>query len=878
MAIKSKLRINQIQEGIADIDQSMLPADVNAAAPSIGSEAAGSLEETLIKMMRNDQRRFGSSAKPGFDQTADIGVLAHFSANDAANVRIETEGATQKIEAIVNGTHKLAIDKNADVASLAADDVNMILDGAAAQFSVGVEGAADGLMIDKTNQSASIVSNTNYSVELDSSVAGSEYGEFKVNSSSMKIIEAKEARLEVAADSRLLLDDVAKAATLTQGTYELQLDEANTEGHMYIGDVKIDLDNTAAKEIRMATGTSSSVKLDEATQFNVTIDANNSQDHTDGEFAVAAQNGRIELSEAATSALVRTQSSKLEIVEAKTGELQVDANYGVKFDSQAAAQNMLAQANASKLSLDHLNTKARLETASSFSEIKNDDYIEHSVDTNYMAKLNKTAEKSEIKAALSSLAMVGTAGSESATLKADSDEVLTLDAGAAKANLKSSGSYLELEAAGKAIVEVDPAHFIGLDVSTAGSEIISAFSKKDIEINASEDVRAYSGQLMEFYASGSMLSRVGGNKKVEIEEATGNFKMEFNSDSASARTDIFGGAQTGSEFISMYTKGDYERHVEGAERVLIDRRRDEEVNYGQKTEFSKDLSADRQADLYAGKMMEPTSVGTDAGASFRVAAQRLAGEQHVMFGAGSAESAAGLGDGDFSLAKYDIGAGITLETTKAYKADIGQTLTIEAKGYGKIYSEGLEVKATGTLRATAPSNYGVNDMSSLGLSASSDELWFVDAHKPGSWSEGRGVPLTVAEEEWTQFEDAYGEVSLIGALVAAGQGGQDSFHHQIDVTGTGLAAGDDLYVSANVSIADMQGTAVSAPIVISGSTSDDELKERIEVYVNGQRLQLGATRDFTVAQPVDAISGDKELELKFTFALEAGDVVTAILN
>lgn len=822
MAIKSKLRINQIQDGIADIDASMLPADVQTAAPSLDSEAAGSLEETLIKMMRNDQRRFGSSAKPGFDQTADIGVIAHFSANDAADVRIETQGAAQKIEAIAATNYKMSVDAASDSAELKADDVNLLLDGASSAFTVGVEGQDDGLSIDKANKSAMLVSNANYKVELDSSVGGSEYGEFKVNTSRLKILEAKEALLEVAADSRLMIDDVAKAATLTQGSYELQLDEANTEGHIHIGDVKIDLDNSAAKEINMTTG-NSSVKLDEEAQFEVIVDANNSLDMTPG------------------------------LAEAK--------------------------AQDSKMILDHAATKARIQTAASFAEVVNNDYFEAQVDANYFVKADKTNSASSLKAAASSLVMNGTGGSEELTLQADTAQKLFLDAGT-KARLESGDSILDMAHDGIIDLQTGAGHIIKIDPTTAAEKIsITSVGKFLTESSLETEMK------------------VAGNKSFRVYEGSVNavFDLKMEGSSSASRTDVFGAAAQVGSHVSLLSSGaDFERSVK-KELVRIADRRDEKIEKGNESTFGSDTSADYQYDVRAGEYnFASLDAGTANSVAFRAAAQKLNGDQHALIAVHGAESAPAAADGAASYMKINQNAIVSktsgswtqesagqmiIESKGLMNIDADGTFSVDATGYGHIQSEGLEFKATGTARATAPANYGVNTMSSLSLSAAGDELWFMDAHKPASWSEGRGVPLTVASEEWEQFEDAYGEVSLIGALVAAGQGGQDSFHHQVDVTAA-LAVGSDLYADGTITATNIDGSAATTPAVISGSTSLDELKARVEIYVNGQRLQLGATRDFEVSiEDRSGTGGDaREFGLKFSFALEANDVVSVVLK
>ena len=152
------------------------------------------------------------------------------------------------------------------------------------------------------------------------------------------------------------------------------------------------------------------------------------------------------------------------------------------------------------------------------------------------------------------------------------------------------------------------------------------------------------------------------------------------------------------------------------------------------------------------------------------------------------------------------------------------------------------------------------------------EYAMTDVNTPGSGTpvwEGLGIPLSMASDEWYQFREAFGEVSLLNAITQASSGSTDSFYIEAELLQdiSAARANPDIFsdMGNDLDVKDAQGTAVNSAPSMSGTTSQEELESRIEVYVNGQRMAING--DFTP----DLSSGS--LDLQFTFDLEVGDMI-----
>lgn len=158
-----------------------------------------------------------------------------------------------------------------------------------------------------------------------------------------------------------------------------------------------------------------------------------------------------------------------------------------------------------------------------------------------------------------------------------------------------------------------------------------------------------------------------------------------------------------------------------------------------------------------------------------------------------------------------------------------------------------------------------NDLRILGAG----ELYLDDGNQAGStWAQTNGVKLSDTTAEWDAYEVAFGEVSLLNAVVQANDASSRTRAQAV--------------VQANV-VAD---TDVSGP---GGSSNLDvnlvdyssvTFVTDVDVYLNGQLLRNGAN----AAANEDVYPGTSPAigELKFEFGLKGGganpDVVTMIVN
>ena len=161
---------------------------------------------------------------------------------------------------------------------------------------------------------------------------------------------------------------------------------------------------------------------------------------------------------------------------------------------------------------------------------------------------------------------------------------------------------------------------------------------------------------------------------------------------------------------------------------------------------------------------------------------------------------------------------------------------------------------------------------SLELSASVDFIRFDDAYKGPASLAGYtdGIKLAAASQDWTDFENAFGEVSLLKAITLAAAGGTpDAADYVLYINDT-LAADAALSTAtvtgSSVKYTDSAATSPYSPAAIDVATySEEEAVRNVRIYVNGQRLVPGS--DYSINYSSETV------DPKIQFALEAGDVV-----
>lgn len=186
--------------------------------------------------------------------------------------------------------------------------------------------------------------------------------------------------------------------------------------------------------------------------------------------------------------------------------------------------------------------------------------------------------------------------------------------------------------------------------------------------------------------------------------------------------------------------------------------------------------------------------------------------------------------------------------------DTGGTQIAIGSVAGEITSSGaLSLKST-----------GANDINVI----STQEIFFDDVNQTGStWAQTAGIKLSDTTAEWDAFEVAFGETSLLDAIVQANSSGSQvtkSYHIVTSAIAADADAGGP--GTANNLDADLQDYSAIA------------FENDMNIFLNGVLLRPGA--DLNADH--DYYPGTTTVQLKFEFALVAApgnpDVITQILN
>lgn len=181
------------------------------------------------------------------------------------------------------------------------------------------------------------------------------------------------------------------------------------------------------------------------------------------------------------------------------------------------------------------------------------------------------------------------------------------------------------------------------------------------------------------------------------------------------------------------------------------------------------------------------------------------------------------------------------------------------------FAEGVRVDSTGQ-RINIGETAGVieststNDLRVLGAG----ELFLDDGNQTGStWAQTSGIKLSDTTAEWDAFEVAFGEVSLLKAIVEAKNAGSDSKTFAV-VTAATIAPETDVFggVGGNIDalLPDM-----------SGGTFENDY----DVYLNGTLLRPG-TDASTGHDYFPGTVSTPNARLKFEFQLRQEDVICVV--
>ena len=238
-------------------------------------------------------------------------------------------------------------------------------------------------------------------------------------------------------------------------------------------------------------------------------------------------------------------------------------------------------------------------------------------------------------------------------------------------------------------------------------------------------------------------------------------------------------------------------------------------------------------------------------------------------------------------------------------------------------SQQAAADTTGATLAAAVANLNAfgytNDLGS-DVEADSHTMMLGDVYCRGTYNSGAarfwsadGIPLSLATKEWYDFKVAFGEVSLLNALVQAGSGGTtDAGSYIIKIGSNGLSrdvyllgshttpanarASDNgdydifMFHSAGTGAATNQLTTAIEAFPSSGLDAN-EITSALKVFVNGQLLvgrvhhasapSADASYDYHIRDnSIDTAGtyGGSDFSLVFGFDLEEGDVVQVVLG
>jgi hypothetical protein len=163
-----------------------------------------------------------------------------------------------------------------------------------------------------------------------------------------------------------------------------------------------------------------------------------------------------------------------------------------------------------------------------------------------------------------------------------------------------------------------------------------------------------------------------------------------------------------------------------------------------------------------------------------------------------------------------------------------------------------EVSSAGKLDLISGSTFDINLLAA-------DELTFSDGYKAGS---GFGTTLTLADSstEWDNFETAFGEVSLLNAIVQASNTSQRAYY--------AATVTEDIPANTNVT---GEGSSPNIDVQIGdySALTDAQFVTHVAVYVEGQRQRGGA--DAAANHDVYPGTSKAHGDLKFEYDLKTGD-------
>jgi len=255
-----------------------------------------------------------------------------------------------------------------------------------------------------------------------------------------------------------------------------------------------------------------------------------------------------------------------------------------------------------------------------------------------------------------------------------------------------------------------------------------------------------------------------------------------------------------------------------------------------------DVTLDRAIDNQSGPATQAQNIEVRISDTFDWAFQDSTGASDIL----KIAAAAGADEVEFNVDVFDVNNSATADFLNGAAFDTGGTAINVGATAGQIDSAGglaLLSAAAGHIRID-----------------SAGEVRFDDSFRAGStWAQDH-IKLALNSGEWDAYETAFGEVSLMNAIVQAFSSSSFQVVHA-RVTGT---------INANVNVTGAGGTPnIDAQLPdYSGAAS---FIQQVRVYVNGLRQRPGAN----AAANHDVYPGDvpADGDLKFEYRLRNNDEI-----
>jgi len=209
---------------------------------------------------------------------------------------------------------------------------------------------------------------------------------------------------------------------------------------------------------------------------------------------------------------------------------------------------------------------------------------------------------------------------------------------------------------------------------------------------------------------------------------------------------------------------------------------------------------------------------------------------------------------------------------------------LQLKGAFVLADSDSQIEATAADEMLLKSTSGFIDLSAEGSFLRFDDS-FRALNTTGEFASGGyyedGIKLADNQQDWLDWEAAFGNKPLLKAIAEAASGNSSSARFVGTVNAA--FAGGEVLKSSNVDY--MKLTAGAASDLTGASASHTvadytaaEMDYSVEVYVNGQRL--AQTEDFEVTDGSTAAftDGGTTMDVNIKFALEADDVIEVIVK